>query len=440
MSFLTKYQNVVELIEPVKTIGYVDMVNGMFVESVGPNVVIGELCRITNNHDGGYVFAEVVGIRHDRVQLMLYSDVENIAIGSPVTATGSPLKVPVGSQLLGKVLDARGRSKNNHLLADHEYSILREAPDVLSRPLIDTQLVTGIRAIDAFLSIGKGQRIGIFSGSGVGKSTLLGMLARNTSVDVNVIALIGERGREVREFIEQNLGEEGMQRSVVVVSTANEPAIARFRAAFVAVSIAEYFRDQGNDVLLLFDSITRFARAQREISLAKGEMPAFRGFPPSVDAVLPKLLERCGTASRGSITAFINVLVEGDDLDEPISDTIRGILDGHIVLSRALAEQNHFPAIDVLRSVSRLATQVAPSQLSRYAVQLRQALARYEHAKDIIQSGIYIKGSDEKLDAACHTVEQLSPFLTQQLGEYQDMSAMLQWLAELVGEGVEKAQ
>ena len=315
------------------------------------------------------VWAEVVGASGSNLRLMPYGEVDGIEVGSSVVGSGEYLNVPVSDKLLGRVLDARGRpidGKGDIGSADF-YSIYNTPPDVLDRAPIRSQLVTGIRALDALLPVGQGQRLGVFSGSGIGKSTLIGMIARNTEADVNVIALIGERSREVREFIEHDLGEEGLKRSVVVVSTSDTPPLARLRGAYVATAIAEYFRDQGQNAMLLFDSVTRFARAQREIGLAAGEPPATRGYPPSVFSTLPKLLERCGTAERGSITGFYAILVEGDDMDEPISDTVRGILDGHLVLSRRLAQRSHYPAIDVLDSISRLATKVSTPEMRRAA-------------------------------------------------------------------------
>jgi flagellum-specific ATP synthase len=311
--------------------------------------------------------------------------------------------------------------------------VLTTPPDPLDRTTIREQLVTGVRSIDGLIAAGKGQRLGVFSGSGVGKSTLIGMIARNTKADINVIALIGERGREVREFIENDLGPEGLARSVVIVSTSNTPPLARLRGAFVATAIAEYFRDQGNDVMLLFDSVTRFARAQREIGLATGEAPATRGFPPSVFSLLPKLLERTGTSHAGSITGFYSILVEGDDMDEPVSDTVRGILDGHIVLSRQLAQRYHYPAIDVLNSVSRLATKVTPPDVQEAAGYVRRVMATYREAEDLINVGAYAEGSNAEIDEAIEKMPQINAFLRQRVDEQAPVEETHDALLEIAG-------
>jgi flagellum-specific ATP synthase len=320
---------------------------------------------------------------------MPFSETQGLEVGSTVIGTGDTLSVPVSDKLLGRVLNCLGKPIDGgpDIPVEDVYPAINSPPDVMRRSAITEQIVTGVRAIDGMIAIGKGQRLGIFAGSGVGKSTLLGMVARNTSANVNVIALIGERGREVREFIEHDLGPEGLARSVIVVSTSDTPPLARLRGAYVATAIAEYFRDQGNDVMLLFDSVTRFARAQREIGLAIGEPPATRGFPPSVFEILPKLLERCGTSDRGTITGFYTILVEGDDMDEPIADTVRGILDGHLVLSRKLATRYHYPAIDVMASISRLATRVTSPEVQEAAGYLRRMLSVYADAEDLINVG-----------------------------------------------------
>ena len=353
----TKYQTIVDRVDPIRYIGRVTRIHGLLIESLGPQAVMGELCTITCA-DGRTAMAEVVGVNGRTIQLMPYTDLNGLETDCPVTALGRQLDIRVTPKLLGRVINAWGEPIDGKgpIIAAKTYPAINKAPDAMQRQVITEQLGTGVRAIDAMMPIGKGQRMGIFSGSGVGKSTLLGMIARNTTADVNVIALIGERGREVREFIEHDLGPEGLKRSVVIVATSDQPAMARLKAAYVATAVAEYFRDLSKDVVLMFDSVTRFAKAQREIGLSTGESPATRGYPPSVFSILPRLLERAGTGVRGSITGLYTVLVDGDDMDEPIADAVRGILDGHLVLSRKLAERYHYPAIDVLASVSRLAS------------------------------------------------------------------------------------
>lgn len=419
MNILEKYAVAVEETDPIKHIGRVQSVRGLLIESLGPQAIMGELCQISIERTGESVWAEVVGLEGHNVRLMPYTETDGIEIGNPVIATGHGLQIGVSTAMLGRVLNAMGRPIDDgpEIISEEHYPILNDPPDVLRRRTIDEQVETGVRAIDALIATGKGQRLGIFSGSGVGKSTLLGMVARNTSADVNVIALIGERGREVREFIENDLGEEGLERSIVVVSTSNTPALARLRAAYVATSIAEYFRDQGNDVMLMFDSVTRFARAQREIGLARGEGPASRGFPPSVDAVLPKLLERCGTSDTGTITGFYTILVEGDDIDEPVSDTVRGILDGHLVLSRRLAQRYHYPAIDVLGSVSRLERRVTPPHVQEAAGHIRTLLAAYNENEDLINAGVYVRGSNDDIDRALDKMPEINNLLRQRIEE-----------------------
>ena len=414
-----KYNQVIENLEPIKYTGSIERVQGLLIESHGPQAVVGELCEVHLPTSTRPFWAEVVGLHDRTVQLMPFSETRGIEIGAKVVGTGSVLSVPVSPKLLGRVLNCLGKPIDDgpEISAEELYPVMNSPPDVLTRQAITEQIVTGVRAIDGMIPIGKGQRLGIFSGSGVGKSTLLGMVARNTSADVNVIALIGERGREVREFIENDLGPEGLARSVVVVSTSDTPPLARLRGAYVATAIAEYFRDQGKDVMLLFDSITRFARAQREIGLAIGEPPATRGFPPSVFEILPKLLERCGTSDRGTITGFYTILVEGDDMDEPIADTVRGILDGHLVLSRKLATRYHYPAIDVMASISRLANRVTTAQMREYAGYLRRMLAIHADAEDLINVGAYAKGSNPEIDEAIEKVPTINQFLRQDVTE-----------------------
>ncbi|ADN01860.1 FliI/YscN family ATPase [Spirochaeta thermophila] len=429
-----KYLALVEKTETVKCRGRVKAVQGMRIEGQGPLAVVGELCRIhpPDDPDAG-IWAEVIGLKGSTVYLMGYRDPEGIQVGDVIEAMGEPLSIRVSEGLLGRVLDARGMPIDDKgpLPPGIRYPVQGGPPHVLKRRRIEEQIATGIRALDGLLPIGKGQRVGVFSGSGVGKSTLLGMVARNTNADVNVIALIGERGREVAEFIEHDLGEEGLKRSVVVVSTSDTPAVARYRGAFVAVAIAEYFRDQGKDVMLLFDSITRFARALREMGLALGESPATRGYPPSVFSTLPKLLERCGTSEKGTITGFFSVLVEGDDMDEPVSDAVRGILDGHVVLSRRLAQRQHYPAIDVLSSVSRLAPKITTPPVRDAARRVMRWLAAYQETEDLINVGAYARGSNPEVDKAIEKLPDINAFLRQEIEERAPLAETIHRLFDL---------
>lgn len=435
IAFLEKYQALVDHTETIKQIGRVQAVEGLKIESFGPQARVGEMCQIVIESTGAVVLAEVVGLRGSAVQLAPYEPTDGIEVGNPVIGLGHALEIPVSDDLLGRIIDGSGKPIDGmgEIGSGTYYPAVRTAPDPLRRTPIHEQVETGIRAIDALVPAGKGQRLGIFSGSGVGKSTLIGMVARNTAADINVIALIGERGREVGEFIEHDLGPEGLARSVIIVATSDKPALARLRAAYVATAIAEYFRDQGNDVMLMFDSVTRFARAQREIGLARGEGPASRGFPPSVDAVLPQLLERCGTNELGTITGFYTILVEGDDMDEPISDTVRGILDGHVVLTRQLAQRNHYPAIDVLASVSRLETRICDPLHRRSAGAVRQLLAAYREAEDLINAGIYTAGSNPEIDAAVALRPRINQLLQQQIEERSTLAETRAALLELAG-------
>ncbi len=394
--------------------GKVSKVVGLTIESVGPPCNLNDLCRIVSKDGSVQAMAEVVGFKDNKVLLMPFDSVDGIGLGAVVKNTGEVLKVPVGEQLLGKVLDGIGRPMDGALFETTDaYPIDAVPPDPLKRKLIDEVLPLGVKAVDGLLTLGKGQRIGIFAGSGVGKSTLLGMFARNTRADINVIALIGERGREVREFIERDLGEEGMKRSVVVVATSDKPALLRNKAAKTATAIAEYFRDQGKDVLLMMDSMTRFSMAQREIGLASGEPPVTRGYPPSVYSEMPKLLERAGNTYDGSITGLYTVLVDGDDFNEPITDTARGILDGHVVLSRRLAQKNHYPAIDVLASISRCMSAVADKNHKSKAGMLKNVLATYNDAEDLINIGAYRPGSNKDIDYAITKIDKVNEFLMQ---------------------------
>jgi len=434
-TIFTKYMERVEQTETVHYIGSVIRVRGMLVESRGPQAVIGEICKIAIPSAGTHVLAEVVGLYDTTVQLMAYGDTKGIEIGCTVTASGSVLQVAVGRQLLGRVLDAVGKAydKKGEIAASTFYPAIASPPDPLDRTPVNKRIVTGVRAIDSLLAVGKGQRLGIFSGSGVGKSTLLGMIARNTNADVNVIALIGERGREVVDFLQRDLGEDGLKRSVVVVATSDQSPIARLRGAYTATAVAEYFRDQGKDVMLMFDSVTRFARAQREIGLAIGEPPAQRGYTPSVFETLPKLLERSGTSQKGSITGFYTVLVDGDDMDEPVSDTVRGILDGHIVLNRKLAQAYHFPAIDVLASISRLSKRVTGPQTQKAVAAIRRSLAAYAQSEDMITVGAYQKGSNAEVDAAIELHPAIENFLMQEEAEKTTIEKTLTDFGKLAG-------
>ncbi|MBO9540982.1 flagellar protein export ATPase FliI [bacterium] len=409
----------VEGADPIRVEGKVAQVIGLVIESFGPQASLGELCRISLGSNRPPLMAEVVGFKDDRVLLMPLGPMEGVKPGSPVAATGETLGVRVGPHLLGRVLDGLGNPIDGKgpLLATHRAPLEAPPPNPLTRQRIHKPLPLGVRAMDGLLTCGEGQRIGIFAGSGVGKSTLLGMIARSAQADLNVIALIGERGREVREFLERDLGPEGLARSVVVVATSDQPALQRLKGAFVATAIAEYFRDQGANVIMMMDSVTRFAMAQREVGLAVGEPPATKGYTPSVFALLPRLLERSGTSDVGAITALYTVLVEGDDTNEPIADTVRGILDGHVILSRDLAAQNHYPAIDVLSSVSRVMTEIVPTEHLRAAGGLRETLATYREARDLINIGAYAAGSNPAIDQAIARIDAVNFFLRQGVNE-----------------------
>jgi len=434
-TFFEKYINSTQRTDPIKYVGKVSKVQGLLIESHGPQAIIGEICRIIAPKGRGQIKAEVVGLRNEIVQLMAYEETDGIEIGDRVIGLGSRLEVPVSEKLLGRVLDALGNpiDGKGDITSACMYPALANPPDPLTRRRVTQRITTGVRAIDALLAIGKGQRMGIFSGSGVGKSTLLGMIARNTSADVNVVALIGERGREVNDFIENDLGAEGLARSVLIVTPSNSPPLARLRGAYVATAVAEYFRDQGNDVMLLFDSVTRFARAMREIGLASGEPPAQRGFPPSMFDSMPKLLERSGTSDKGSITGFYTVLVDGDDMDEPVADTVRGILDGHIVLSRDLAQAYHFPPIDVLQSISRLAPHVAGVNSKKAAGIMRINMAAYAKAEDLINVGAYHHGSNPEIDEAIKKHVPIRNFLIQEVDEPSSLEDTMQGMSAITG-------
>ncbi|MCI6552408.1 MAG: flagellar protein export ATPase FliI [Lachnospiraceae bacterium] len=411
--------------------GKVVNIVGLTIESLGPEAKLGDICLIypDSKDDTRPVMAEVVGFKDKKTLLMPYEVVEGIGFGSMVENTGTPLSIQVSDELLGRTLDGLGRPVDEVPISGGKmYSVEAPPPDPLSRDIIEEVLPLGVKAVDGLISIGKGQRIGIFAGSGVGKSTLLGMFARNTKADVNVIALIGERGREVREFIERDLGPEGMARSVVVVATSDKPALERNKAAKTATAIAEYFRDQGKDVLFMMDSLTRFAMAQREIGLASGEPPVSRGYPPSVYSEMPKLLERAGRTKEGSITGLYTVLVDGDDFNEPITDTARSILDGHIMLSRKLAHRNHYPAIDILQSISRCMSQIAERDHRQAAGRLKNVLATYTEAEDLINIGAYKNGSNPNIDYAIEKIEAVNSFLVQAVEEKYDFEESVRML------------
>lgn len=395
--------------------GKIVNVVGLTIESAGPDSTLGDVCYIyPEDSNLKPIMAEVVGFKEGKTQLMPYDKTEGIGIGSIVVNTGEPLKVMVSDSLLGKTLDGLGRPTEGEPITDGvPYSVECAPPEPMSRKIISEVLTLGVKAVDGLMTVGKGQRIGIFAGSGVGKSTLMGMFARNTVADINIIALIGERGREVREFIERDLGPEGMKRSVVVVATSDRPALERNKAAKTATAIAEYFRDKGKDVLLMMDSMTRFSMAQREIGLANGEPPVSRGYPPSVYSEMPKLLERAGCNQTGSITGLYTVLVDGDDFNEPITDTARSILDGHIMLNRKLAHKNHYPAIDVLQSISRCMSQIVDKSHKEAAGRLKNVLATYNDAEDLINIGAYKRGSSKNIDYAIDKIDGVNEFLMQ---------------------------
>jgi len=431
-----KYYKVVDTIDPVKMNGKVKKVIGLVIESEGPSVGIGELCYIYPQKREKPVRAEVVGFRENKVLLMPLGEMTQIEPESEVVASGHCLGVKVSSALLGRVLDGLGNPMDGGpaVISEKEYPVRSSPPHPLTRKRIKTHLATGIRAIDGLLTLGQGQRVGIFSGSGIGKSTLMGMVARYTSADINVIALIGERGREVRDFIEKDLGPEGLKRSVLIVSTSDQPALVRIKGAEVATAIAEYFRDQGNNVMFMMDSVTRFAMAQREVGLAIGEPPASKGYTPSVFALLPRLLERSGTSDKGSITGIYTVLVEADDMNEPVADTVRSILDGHIVLSRDLAASGHYPPIDVLSSISRLMTDVAEPEVCSCAHKIRDILTTWRESQDLVNIGAYVRGSNPKIDYALEKLDSVNCFLRQAREEHMGFSETIGYIKKLCGE------
>ncbi len=412
--------------------GTVKEVTGLLIESQGPSSAVGSFCEIQTSH-GRTIRTQVAGFRNGRILSIPLEDVDGLEPGDPIYARSGDAKVRVGPDLLGRVLDGFGKPMDGGppISGTEQYGLFAEPPGPMQRAHIDQPIATGIRAIDSLLPCGLGQRIGIFGGSGVGKSTLLGAMSRQNSADVTVIALIGERNREVRQFIENELGPEGQARSVVVVATSDRPAPLRIRACYVAIAVAEYFRDQGKNVLLVMDSVTRLAMAQREIGLAAGEPPSQKGYTPSVFAIMPKIFERAGAFQKGSITGFFTVLVEGDDQNEPIADAVRSILDGHIVLSRELGAAGHYPAIDVLSSISRVASQVADKRQLTAAQKLREALSSYRSAEDLINLGAYVSGSNPKLDNSIRRREQILAFLRQDSAEKANLDQTLTTLTEI---------
>lgn len=411
--------------------GIVKKVIGLTIEAEGIKSFIGEVCIIYNERNNP-IDCEVVGFKDKDVILMPLGELISISPGCKVVPTGKPLSVKCSEELFGKVLDGLGRPLEGEEVKYGVYYPLDTAPpDPLKRKRIKDIIPTGIRAIDGFITCGEGQRIGIFAGSGVGKSTTLGMIAKYAEADVNVICLIGERGREVLDFIERDLGPEGMKKSIVVCATSDKPALVRIKGAFTATAIAEYFRDKGKKVILMMDSVTRFAMAQREVGLAIGEPPATKGYTPSVFAMLPRLMERSGMSDKGSITAFYTVLVDGDDFNEPIADAVRGILDGHIVLSRALAAKNHYPAIDVLNSISRLMNEIAEEDHKKVAAISRDLMATHKESEDLINIGAYVKGSNNKVDMAIHYIDSINKFLKQRVEEQTEFTDAINWLKSM---------
>lgn len=416
------FKNSIRQVQQTETIGRtgkIENIVGMSIEASGGGAAIGDICRIYCGEAGSQVPAEVVGFKGDRILLMPYAEMKGISAGNFVRNTGHQLRLNVGPFLKGRIINALGQPIDDKgpFVSSTSFCVSGNPINPLTRPPIRERMEFGVKAIDGLLTIGKGQRMGIFSGSGVGKSTLMGMIAKNVKADINVIALVGERGREVLEFVEKDLGEEGMARSVLVVATSDQPAMLRMKCPSVATGIAEYFCSQGYDVLLMMDSLTRFAMAQREIGLAIGEPPVARGYTPSIYAELPKLLERSGNFRTGSITAIYTVLVEGDDTNEPISDTVRGILDGHIVLSRKLAAANHYPAIDTGASISRLMIDLVDNEHRQISSRLRDILSTYERNADLVSIGAYKSGTNPKLDFALSKIDEINRFLIQDVDE-----------------------
>lgn len=430
---LKPYIRAVDWISSVEVHGRVTELVGLLIRAAVPGARVGEVCLIHSPHRAKTLRAEVVGFRGSEVLLMPLGEVSDVAMGAEVVPTGTALTIKVGDKILGRVLDGLGEPIDGKGVIEDatDRSVMASPPDPMKRERVSQTLKTNIRALDGLLTVGVGQRVGIFAAAGVGKSTTLGMLARSTDAEINVIALIGERGREVRDFLEHDLGEEGLKRSVLIVATSNEPSLIRMKAAYVATAVAEYFRDQGKRVLFMMDSVTRFARALREVGLAAGEPPARAGFPPSVFSELPRLLERTGNSDKGSITAFYTVLVEGDDMTEPIADETRSILDGHIVLSRQLAAQGHYPAIDINESVSRVMQSVATDEHIKSANKLRDILATYEKQRDLILIGAYKQGSDKRTDYAISKIDAVNEFLKQGIDEQMPYEIAVEKLKQI---------
>ena len=432
---LSKYRTVLDK-NYIRKLGRVSQVVGLTIESIGPDVNIGQTCLIKSGKYSDSVLSEVVGFKNNNILLMPLGNMSGVGPGNIVESQERPITVDVSESLLGRVLDGLGRPMDDRPNIDDgiRFNVTNPAPDPLTRKRIVEPLTMGVKAIDGLLTIGKGQRVGIFAGSGVGKSTLMGMIARNTKADINVIALVGERGREVREFIEKDLGEEGLRRSVLVIATSDTPALVRLKAAEVATSIAEYFREQGKDVMLLMDSLTRYAMAQREVGLAIGEPPVSRGYTPSVFSVIPKLLERAGNSDKGSITGLYTVLVDGDDLTEPVTDTARSVLDGHIVLSRKIANRNHYPAIDVLASVSRCMSDIVDDNHKRAANEFKKSMAVYANSEDLINIGAYVKGSSAEIDDAISKHDAVNDFLIQSVDDKFSLEDSVNIISEITGQ------
>lgn len=436
---LEKYKRAIEDIDPIKVYGKVTQIVGLIIEGHGPGSSIGELCDIYPKGDARPIEAEVVGFKDDKIQLMPLGDTRGLSPGSKIVAKRHKAYVKVGDDLLGRILDGLGNpvDEKGEIQGKILFPIYASPPNPLGRRRIARPLDLGIKAINGLLTCGQGQRLGIFAGSGVGKSVLLGMIARNTSADVNVIALIGERGREVKEFIEKDLKEEGLARSVVVVATSDQPPLVRIRGAYIATAIAEYFRGRGKKVILMMDSVTRFATSLREVGLAVGEPPTTKGYTPSVFSTLPRLLERAGTGpGEGNITGLYTVLVEEDDLNDPIADAVRSILDGHIVLSRELATHNHYPAIDILHSTSRSMIDIVSSEHMNQARRLREVVARYKKAEDLINIGAYKKGSNANIDYAIHMMDRINGFLRQGIDEKVNFEKSVKGMDKLFEEKV----
>lgn len=430
---LDRYLNLIKNTDTVSYRGKIDKIIGMVIESTGPRADIGEVCVIKTTRSSRVIKAEVVGFKEDKVLLMPYEDISGIGPGCMVESTGDVLRISVGDELIGRIIDGFGNpiDGGQKLHTTMTYPVGNIPSNPLSRPRIDSRIHIGVKAIDSLLTCGRGQRMGIFSGSGVGKSTLLGMISRNIEADVNVIALVGERGREVRDFIEKDLKKEGMERSILVVATSDQPAMMRLKCAMVATTIAEYFKDRGKNVLLLMDSLTRYAMAGREIGLAIGEPPVARGYTPSIYSMLPKLLERSGNFETGSITGIYTVLVEGDDVNEPISDTVRGIIDGHIVLSRAVAMRNHYPAIDILASISRIMDEIVSEEHKKMAGSIRRILSVYYENFDLISIGAYKSGTNPELDVAIAKMDQINAFLRQGVEENFSFEKTMEQMATI---------